>query len=159
MGHCFAWHVQVNFGFCFKFKIEEFVHSGLWMWHNSIFTFARIKILLWEINKCYTFDYQIWRLFCTLNKPVRIFSAHEFLFKLLLSRTGITGKQAELMCRHCIVALWATSQCLNIISQMGNSLLSFGFASCCCCSTGAQLSHWIFAFSLIDFCILFLACK
>jgi hypothetical protein len=55
VGHCFAWHVQVNFGFYFNFKIEEFVHSGLYaLWHlghNSIFTFARIKILLWKINK------------------------------------------------------------------------------------------------------------
>ena len=33
--------------FWFKFKMEELVHSGLWMWHlghNSIFTFARIEI-------------------------------------------------------------------------------------------------------------------
>jgi hypothetical protein len=29
VGHCFAWHVQVCFGFCFNFKIEELVHSGL----------------------------------------------------------------------------------------------------------------------------------
>jgi hypothetical protein len=54
VGHCFAWHVQVNFGFYFNFKIEELVHSGLCaMWHlehNSILTFSRIKIL-WKINK------------------------------------------------------------------------------------------------------------
>jgi hypothetical protein len=46
------------------FKTEELVHSGLCaMWHlghNSIFTFARIKILLWKwIKKCYTFG--CWR--------------------------------------------------------------------------------------------------
>jgi hypothetical protein len=55
VAHCFAWHVQVNLGFYFNFKIEEFVHSGLYaLWHlghNSIFTFSRIKILLWKINK------------------------------------------------------------------------------------------------------------
>ena len=30
VGHCFAWHVRVNLGFYFNFKIEEFVHSGLY---------------------------------------------------------------------------------------------------------------------------------
>src|ERR1700729_75553 len=29
VGHCFAWHVRVNLGFCFNFKIEELVDSGL----------------------------------------------------------------------------------------------------------------------------------
>jgi len=55
MGHCFAWHVQVNLSFYFKFQIEKLAHHRLYaMWHlghNSIFTFARIKILLWKINK------------------------------------------------------------------------------------------------------------
>ena len=49
VGHCFAWHVRVRFGFCFHFNIEELVHSGLCamqLGHNSIFNFARIKILL-----------------------------------------------------------------------------------------------------------------
>ena len=30
VGHCFVWHVQVNLGFYFNFKIEEFVHSRLY---------------------------------------------------------------------------------------------------------------------------------
>ena len=30
VGHCFAWHVRVNLGCYFNFKIEEFVHSGLY---------------------------------------------------------------------------------------------------------------------------------
>jgi len=62
VGHCFAWHVWVNFGFYFNFKTEELVHSGLCVMHlehNSIFSSARIKILLWKINRCYTFGY--WR--------------------------------------------------------------------------------------------------
>jgi hypothetical protein len=50
VGHCFTWHVQVNLGFYFNFQIEELVHSGLCamrhLGHNSIFTFAIIKILL-----------------------------------------------------------------------------------------------------------------
>ena len=29
VGHCFAWHVRVNLGFYFNFKIEELVHSEL----------------------------------------------------------------------------------------------------------------------------------
>ena|SRR5258705_10917817 len=29
VGHCFAWHVRVNLGFYFSFKIEVLVHSGL----------------------------------------------------------------------------------------------------------------------------------
>ena len=29
VGHCFTWHVRVNFGFYFNFQIEELVHSGL----------------------------------------------------------------------------------------------------------------------------------
>ena len=29
VGHCFAWHVRVNLGFYFNFKIEELVDSGL----------------------------------------------------------------------------------------------------------------------------------
>jgi hypothetical protein len=31
VGHCFAWHVRVNLGFYFSFKIEvlAIVHSGL----------------------------------------------------------------------------------------------------------------------------------
>ena len=29
VGHCFAWHVRVNIGFYFDFKIEELVDSVL----------------------------------------------------------------------------------------------------------------------------------
>ena len=54
VGHCFAWHVQVDLDFYFYFKTEELVHSGqcaMHMGHNSIFPSARIKILLWKIDK------------------------------------------------------------------------------------------------------------
>jgi hypothetical protein len=55
VGHCFAWHVRVSLIFCFNFKTEELIHSGLCaMWylrHNSTFPAARIKILLWKIYR------------------------------------------------------------------------------------------------------------
>ena len=55
VGHCFAWHVRVSLGFYLNFTTDKLVHSGLCAtWHlgyNSIFTFARIKILVWRINK------------------------------------------------------------------------------------------------------------
>jgi hypothetical protein len=54
VGHCFAWHVRVSFGFYFNFETEELVHSGLCVMqlgHNRIFPADRIRILPQKINR------------------------------------------------------------------------------------------------------------
>jgi hypothetical protein len=53
VGHCFAWHVRVSFGFYFNFETEELVQSGLCVMHlghNRIFPADRIRILPQKIN-------------------------------------------------------------------------------------------------------------
>ena len=42
MGHCFAWHVQVNLSFYFKFQIEKLAHHRL---------YAMLYLWLVEITK------------------------------------------------------------------------------------------------------------
>src|ERR1700733_10462498 len=54
VGHCFAWHVRVSFGFYFNFETEELVHSGLCVMqlgHNRIFPADRIRMLPQKINR------------------------------------------------------------------------------------------------------------
>jgi len=64
VGHCFAWHVWVNLGFYFSFKIEVLVHSGLCVqcdfWHITAYLpLPELKYYYekWKTN--YTFSY--WR--------------------------------------------------------------------------------------------------
>ena len=55
VGHCFTWHAWVSLCFYINFRIEKLVDNGLCaMWHlghHSKFPAARIKILLWKINR------------------------------------------------------------------------------------------------------------
>jgi len=62
-GPLLAWHVQVNIGFYFNFKIEKFVHSGLYaMWHhiNSIF--------IWGVGHCFAWHVRVNLVFISVFK-------------------------------------------------------------------------------------------